>query len=338
MRYHCFFLLHCLGLCTALAQMSFNRPIFHAGDTLTLVQIAPPPIGESGDSCLWDFSSIQDSLFHTSACYLTKTDDSTQIGVHRLATRYYYHQTADSLYATGYETATTHMHYIEPELLMAYPFDYGDTLFSSFVGQGEYCRMLPVCVKGSTQVKADARGTLVLPDITIPNTLRIHTIREIQKPNPDNAHITMHIYQWFSPTVSYPLLETMQIQTFGRLDTTLQELAFYFPLDESLVSIFEQIDTLRSNSLPIDTIFTNARFLPNPVQNELHISYYLTRAARIAFSLHSNVGIPLYTSAVEQQDEGDHKYTIDMSPYMTGTYILYIRVDDIMRSETIIKL
>ena len=58
--------------------------------------------------------------------------------------RYYYRQGSDSLWCVGHENATFYIDYARPELLLRYPFAYGDSLTSRFEGAGRYGQRIPL--------------------------------------------------------------------------------------------------------------------------------------------------------------------------------------------------
>lgn len=88
---------------------------------------------------------------------------------------------------------------------------------------------------------------------------------------------------------------------------------------------------------PANDVFTQASYLPNPVIDNLYVDYTLTRDAVIWFSVHSNGGIPLCQTPAEHRTEGVNQTIIPMSGLITGTYIVYIHVDDMVLMQTVIK-
>lgn len=86
-----------------------------------------------------------------------------------------------------------------------------------------------------------------------------------------------------------------------------------------------------------EAIFTQAQLFPNPVVNNLHINYTLTRQATIWFSLHNSLGMPVRQTAPLNQAEGYYGITIDMSGLPTGAYTVYVHVDDMILKKIVIK-
>jgi hypothetical protein len=304
--------------------------------------------------------------------------DSTYMNIlcgleHR--TRYYYNQFGDSLWAVGFENATTLMEYTQPELRLRFPFTYGDTLLSHFEGTGEYGRLLKLGVKGFTRIEADAEGELILPDETVKRALRVRTLRHytettIRSPlNPphrgdfsmsltaqrregeaseDNTEMILDTYSWYAQGTRYPVFESIKttILRNNAADTTVFETSFYYPPIEQKAQTTEEN---WENSPPVGElegawelegaarVFTEANLLPNPVVDMLYINYKLTRDARIGFSLHNNAGVRMIRTATLHQSEGYHQTPVNMSGFMTGVYTLYVYVDDMVMSLNVVK-
>jgi hypothetical protein len=267
-------------------------------------------------------------------------------------TRYYYRQQQDSLQATGYENSTTFMEYKVPELRMHFPFKYGDTLFSYFVGQGQYCHRLPLAVKGYTRVQADAEGELKLPEFeTVKKALRVHTLRHYTETGKDSMEMTLDIYSWYAAGIRYPVFESVKSivsrlmkkqkdsDTKNVKDTTIFTTSFYYPPEKQT----SQIGTKPIPDGPKDgitgaaAVFTEAQLMPNPVVDNLFINYKLTHSAKVWFTVHNNIGIPLCQTSPENLDEGFHSSTINMNNLMTGVYSLYVHVDDMVMRENVVK-
>jgi hypothetical protein len=88
---------------------------------------------------------------------------------------------------------------------------------------------------------------------------------------------------------------------------------------------------------PAVDVFTEASYLPNPVTDNLYVHYTLTRDATIWFSVHSNTGVPLSHTSAEHRITGFNQSVIPMSHLITGTYTVYIHVDDMVLMQTVIK-
>ncbi len=318
----------------SLPQPTFSYRL-NITDTVCMMEVPLISVGASGDSCRWDFTSIRDSIPRN--FFIARTpQDTTLSAITKVYTRYHYRIENDSVWQSGYENNRMKMNYTTPALLFTLPLTYQDTFQCTIEGKGEYCHLLPTSVHGQSITHVDGQGILLLPNATIDSVVRVHTTQTLCEHMGDTLLSTIQYYQWFCPQIPHPLLETIEVQNKLGNDTTLYAAAFYYPFADTLQQHVDSI-VLPEEQDSVYSIFTEAQFLPNPVVDNLHISYKLTRSANIHFSLHNNVGLVMYLSNAEHQETGEHSKTIPMSGYPQGTYVLYIHVDDVILGETIIK-
>lgn len=352
-----FFILVCLACRPTQAQVSqiltTDRNAYRAADQIVKQQIEFKDPGSTGKDLNWDFSAIQPINEEYSLKYFIP--DSTQMT--RLCglehnTRYYYRQQRDSLQATGYENSTTFMEYKVPELRIRYPFRYGDTLFSYFVGEGQYCHRLQLAVKGYTRIIADAEGELKLPDFeTVKKALRVHTLRHYTETGKDSVEMTLDTYSWYAVGIRYPVFESIKTIVSkklpshggegagGEVDTTVFTTSFYYPPEKQTTQV--QTDPIPAEVndalLGAAAVFTEAQLMPNPVIDNLVIHYKLTRAAKVWFTVHNNTGIPLCQTAPENLNEGSNSTNVPMGGLITGVYSLYVHVDEMVMKMNVVK-
>jgi len=344
-------------MCTTLSGIAANhvltkgRNAFRAADRITKQQVEFKDPGSSGKDLIWDFSMLQPINEEYKLNYFIPDSSrmDTLCGLeHR--TRYYYCQKKDSLWATGFENSTTMMEYLKPELRLRFPFSFGDTLFSRFEGTGQYCHRIDLKVKGYTRIQADAQGELKLPDNVIAKkALRVHTLRYYTETGRDSIDMTLDTYSWYAEGVRYPVFESVKTNLIKHRhtgsgsnangqDTTIFATSFYYPPELQLSQV--QTDPLpaeKDDKAGAKTVFTEATFLPNPVVSNLQIKYKLTRPAQVWFTVHNNIGVPVCQTTPLQSSEGQHNTTIDMKALITGTYTLYIHVDDMIINKVVVK-
>ena len=295
-------------------------------------------ITDSGENCSWDFSSAAITNPMNIDFYpngINNIAQNTNIGMHYNQHNRYLQKLQDTIFTTGYENAQVSVYFSQYEKALIFPFQYGDTLISTFRGDGEYSHTIPISILGTNTTIADATGTLILPEDTIQNVLRIHQRRTYQEIVRKSSFVTEDTYYWYSERCRYPLFVNKKLSTEHKRDTIVFEVAYYFP--QELTEEEHIANSIPQTKTNIDSVFTNATYLPNPVVENLIISYQLTRDASISFSLHNNGGLLFIQTPTQQEDAGYHTTTINMSSYPIGTYILYIHIDDVILSQTIIK-
>jgi len=334
-------------------RLTTERNAYRAADKLVKQQVEFKDPGSSGKDLNWDFRALQPINEEYSLNYfLPEEKDTSRICGMEHNTRYYFRQQRDSLQAVGYENSTTYMKYIVPELRMHYPFVYGDTLFSKFEGVGQYCHRLALAVKGYTLVKADAEGELLLPQCeTVKKALRVRTLRHYTETGKDSVEMTLDTYSWYAAGIRYPVFESIKTIVSRKLkkqngnstesskDTTIFTTSFYYPPEKQISEIQTDPITVQlvDGLLGAAAVFTEAKLLPNPVVDNLNINFKLTRAAKVWFTVHNNIGIPQLTTSPENLEEGYHNTVINMSNLITGTYSLYVHVDDMVMRQLVVK-
>jgi len=332
--------------------ISTERNAYRAADQLVKQQVEYKDPGSSGKNLTWDFRFLQPINEEYSLNYFIP--DSTQMT--RLCgqehnTRYYFRQQKDSLQSVGYENSTTYMEYPTPELRMRFPFAYGDTLFSYFVGKGQYCHRLALAVKGYTRVEADAEGELLLPKSeTVKKAMRVRTLRHYTETGKDSVEMTLDTYSWYAAGIRYPVFESIRTTLSKKgdkkdekgesmKDTTVFNTSFYYPPEKqtSQVETAPIPEDKTEAELGAAAVFTEAQLMPNPVIDNLYIKYKLVRSAKVWFTVHNNIGIPQRNTSPQQLGEGEHSTTVAMGGLIPGVYSLFVHVDDMVMRLNVVK-
>lgn len=322
--------------------LQFNSHSYVVGDSLLKQQVDYIEPGAKGIGIVWNFQNIKPINESYLLTYSRNTNaDTATLCAREHRTRYYYHQCYDSLSLTGFENATTFIKYIQPELRIKFPLSYGDTLFRRFWGVGQYCNKIPLRVNGYSHINVDAEGDLLLPNVpALKKAIRVHTRKRYFETGKDSVEINYDTYSWYATGSRYPVFESLRSTLIikGQKDTTFYATSFFYPpLKQSKKQVSDSVDTSNIEN-EINRIFTEARYMPNPVINNLDVDYKLTRNANVWFSIHNSHGIKLHSTSPKEIPEGYHSTTISMSGLMTGIYLLYVHVDDMMLKVSIIKV
>lgn len=276
---------------------------FRQNDVIRKQQIEYKDPGRSGNHVLWEFSRLKRQNENYKISYNAPTiekKDTFLINAIEHQTRYSYEIINDSLLQTGFENTGSTIKYNNPQLLLHYPFSVGDSISSSFQGEGVYMDVLHVETLGSTYSVADAIGTLVLPDEdTLENTIRVRTQQEylqitypieykedndqdllymieldsLRKASSDTVIYRVVSWKWYAPGYRYPLFETMH--NYSRLlrDTVEKNdiaTAFYFP-----PSMHEYLNDDPINKSILDSLLVqkNVKDAPQPNQDDKYYDF-----------------------------------------------------------------
>jgi len=274
-----------LGLHAQNSQtLTTGRNAYRATDQLVKQQVAFKDPGSSGKNLNWDFSTLQSiNENYTLNYFIPDSTNMTRLCGQEHNTRYYFRQQHDSLQAVGYENSTTYMEYTAPELRMHFPFVYGDTLFSYFTGNGEYCHRIPLAVKGYTRIIVDAEGDLKLPEFeTVKKALRVHTLRHYTETGKDSMEMTLDTYSWYAAGIRYPVFESIKTTLSRKKGTTKidNSVSDSIVLDKNenkkskkgestndSISLSRKVDKYEKSEIMKDTIaFSTSFFYPPELQ------------------------------------------------------------------------
>lgn len=339
-------------------KLTFENNSFKANDKIVKMQVKYIEPQQLGINQLWDFTDLIPVNVNYDIRYFHP--DSTQTNLFcgmESNTRYYYRQENDTIESTGYENSTTYFKNTIPELKLTFPFSYGDTLYSPFSGWGQYSHRMTFQIKGYTRIEADAEGFLLLPEspkLRV-KAIRVHTCRRFLQTIKDSVEMYVNTYAWYAAGSRYPVLESVKTNIVRKVkqnkenggsnmaqsnkDTTVLMTSFYYPPINQKIK--NTIDTLTINTtdsvVDIHSIFTQARYMPNPVVDKLTISYLLKRDAKVWFSIHNTLGVKLIATNPCTMQEGEHTTDMNMGQLLTGVYSLYVHVDDLVLKVSVIK-
>jgi hypothetical protein len=202
---------------------SFAQPMLTAGTSSPLpgdtasFYVYSGSAGDSGANITWDFSFLTDPDKDTVE-YSDTFDciNSGTLGAHFTNEPWRCHNYGlhnDSFYYLGSGGGLTYIEYYDPIVILPYPitFDsttYADTFNLVYYAEGLYCYG-----DGYQFIVADAYGTLILPDSTYTNVLRVkRSIKErfVRYDIPVNEIKTYQIFEWYSETASRTCLLKIQ--------------------------------------------------------------------------------------------------------------------------------
>lgn len=206
-------------------------------------------VGSQNDSRCWDFSNLESVTPKYTVWHVDKEDSLLQTLVIERGTRYTYCMKGDSLLISGYRSRLSEICYDEQEAYLLFPMTVGDSIQGIFHGRGTYGDKMAMRHYGDYKTKADAIGTILLPDNdSIQNVLKVHTDRLISNSyypitqldslapytadsvamylQTDTAIISASIDRWYAPGYRYPVIETRKIVE-GNEESQLSQTIYY---------------------------------------------------------------------------------------------------------------
>lgn len=321
-------------ICGILCSASIQATI----DTLQIYQTQVYDAGDSGLQCVWDYSTLSDSISHD--VLVCESSDSSHIDILKFRTHYEYQLAGDTLFTLGFENSTSMIRYDTPIAYLRYPLSVGDSLRSRYTGSGEYAHLLPMAIHGELFSTVDGHGRLVLPEQQLDDVFRVTSHNQLTESMSDTTHFFITTHKWYAQWAGkYPLLETMDVMTIRDNDTLSSQLAFYRIVENMPSCEIHDADSciMEIDSVPDNFPMQDIRLFPNPVVDNLHVAYRLVRSAKVKFALYTRHGMLVYQSAFYQQEEGERGMIIPVSTLPADDYVLYIIADELFVSTIIIK-
>lgn len=296
------------------------------GETMGLFSTAGFNEGNAGSGQTWDISS----LTGTPSGVTIVTPGSTPSGssfptsnaVFEQGGAYTYLKTsASALQNVGISGGGVNIVYSNGEDLLHFPLaltnTYMDSWAASFVSGGyTFYRT------GTTTVTADGTGTLITPDGTISNVVRIHFVQDYQDSTfigvPYLINYVNDQYFWYKDGVHYALASTFHLTS----DTGADNTGGYY---QSLIL------GVNENSQLADGFAV----YPNPATDKIQVQFSNDGASSVRISLINLAGQEVYARDADQLSTGENIQTIAVDGLEKGTYFVRIASADAVATQKI---
>ena len=362
------------GILSAQHILKSELNSFRPDDVLYKQQVSYKDPGRTGGNVLWDFSQLEVANDEYELHYFAGENNTVTSMEH--LTLYHYDFRNDSLLLLGFENQTTQLKNKQPELLLHFPVNYGDTIGSYFYGHGKYGNRLELDEMGTIETTADSYGMMILPSKdTLKHVLRTRTLKTISEKNrpisemyyvKDTANIwisadsidfriqtdsvlfVVETFRWYEKGYRYPVFETVRSweQHIDSLDHEFLATAFFYPPQEQyfLAEDEENMAVLEEMEAGSDTIVDpwaglTYNIFPNPVKNSnLSVEMYLPKnASQVQVQLRNTMGSIVSDKNLGFLPEGIHTFQLDTWSLPVNNYILDIWLDEKLISEIIMK-
>lgn len=328
-------------LLTAAPILSFSQQLrlnthYPGNDTIVKQQVIYKNPGSSGKDVTWDFGMLQ-PISEAETHYILSPSDSGRYTCHEHATRTYFILHGNSIFCSGYENAKLKIIYTEQPVSMRFPFCYGDTLGAAFSGTGEYGHRLALSVKGYSHITADATGTLILPDRVIHNVLRTTTYMRYTEIAKKERETELYHYRWYSSACHYPVFESLEwIIHKNENDTAVLQQSWWLPGDQQAGTAENPLKE-ESTASSRGCIVNALSYSPNPVINDMTVSFSLEEDAVVGIAVHAADGMPVRSMQLGRLAAGIHYITVPMNGCMQAAYTLYVFADGETLQTVVIK-
>ncbi len=290
--------------------------------------------GPSGPAQVWDFSKLETQSQLTS--YMFHPDETNHAFdipeanavLEEFETQFYFRTSSHIIEQYGTVSKNnTITRYDKPFVKMIFPFSYGDIYAGDFSGTVEGKNNYRAAFTGNYTLEADAYGTLILPNKTYHNVVRIKTNKE-QCYNNSSCNCGTVSYKWYAKNIRYPLLTI--IKTHSSSGERVIKTAYY--------SKIKEIKTEEKNK-PLWDEMIQAKIYPNPFENEFKIDYQLAMDSDITIEIYDQSGRKLYAVNKKNQKAGYYNEIIknDDIGEQLGIYHIRIVAGQAHISETVVR-
>lgn len=320
-------------------RYELNLP--RGGDRIVMQQVTCLPVGNGGMNSAWDMSNCEvltgDHIIEYSGDSLQHFIMSEDLEMQHIRL------SGDSLLLDRRENRLSNIRYSKATLLIKYPLYYGDSITSTFEGDGTYCGDHHVWVRGNQTLYADGTGVLILSDSdTLQNVMRVKTeISQMMSMSMDSTNTNPNQwkqeritrYDWYVSGYRYPLFTSITRNTLSGDSVIATRRTAYrqLPFDaESLVD--QQNELLRktlaeqsaksvsSDKCPIEYELTVR-------QGILNIHYSSESACQGTFMVTSVSGVVYKKSSFTSPSQEVTDMRIDCSGLLRGEYLFSIIVN-----------
>ena len=306
--------------------------------------------GDGGRNRVWDFSK---KLVSKESSQVMFAKDSTGVlSVIEPGRISYYRTPPDTLILFGSESPLEKRAYSWQKISKRFPLEYGDSVSMPFRCEGMYCGNHPFREVGTTTVKVDADGSIVLAENdTIRNVLRVHTIdaysvcMDLDSAALDTAKLTQIIderYEWYLPNSQYPIIEDVMNTSYINMDAIGTTQYAYCNLPENQVAYYITPEDEHGANGEQEGFSGESQQTPDIIHYEIetqgkiiNMTYSLDEDATITTIVASYIGVLCLSRQWTQTAGQGYSLQIDCSGLRSGIYILYINVNGKIYSEKV---
>ena len=234
---------------------------YHVGQIFNYRHCSSVTPGPSGASQTWNFASVTDSLIEIDTVLSATTPANALLTFNGITSYLSISDTETAVTGIDFGTQAS-VSYNSAITSVLHPMSYLDTATSSFT------ESLTAAVNGTgagnSLMKVDGYGTLITPQGTFNNVLRVRFNQtEIDTTGLGNETITVVSYRWFDSTHQYPLMRIDSMVGAGLAPLLITSAAYYTTDDPTAVKNVTRENVanahLDNNGLTLKTTLTQGR-------------------------------------------------------------------------------
>ena len=277
--------------------------------------------GNSGANVQWNFSSLVPDGTPVVANYV---DPATTSGstffpgttvAHMIDSTMamYYTVTSNAYVFNGISGSVFLEQFSDPQTMLEFPFTYNSTFTDPFEAVGSAFGF-PSYHSGTSEVTADGYGSLVLPEATYQNVLRIKAIVSSMDSSNIFGQITLtydynESYNWYADGIREPIFQIVFSSNTSQGNTTYSKAVGY---------------RTQNTSIPNAAVGEDVIIFPNPAsdQTQLKINSATIQNAKInIYDLNGRIVRTVYNGSIHS---GENYFKISTADLCSGVYELQL--------------
>ena len=217
----------------------------------------------------------------------------------------------------GWASSNGVNHFDGRQVLLAYPFTYGDSYKDTLSIVDSYPGVYYDSIFVIDSFFADGYGTLILPSGTFTNVLRIHRVSlqldSFRYDGADSGSIygRMDDYSWFDTTGFHNPLLSVGYDTSGSTTPYIYNAEYYTQAPPLALGL--PAPGVNDISLSV---------YPNPANGVINVTFLRSDNEPLSVSLVDMLGRVIKTTTLDQLSEGASTVTLDVASVCPGMYIV----------------
>ncbi|MBR2262335.1 MAG: T9SS type A sorting domain-containing protein [Paludibacteraceae bacterium] len=330
--------------CFAQYSLSFEANGLRQGDYRNMKQIEYVAQANDGANQVWDFSKskiIKDFYIQQNEDVLNTPTEGYRLSCDEGGEKNtLFEITPNEKRFFGLENKNTVMKLDEPIVDLMFPFSYQDAKMGSYSGStqtGSHTSYFD----GNYITKADAWGTLILPDGNVYyNVLRVKVDKEYTEDYGSSTFKVKSIrYQYFAEGARYPIIITIEqeyIPQSGCKCSNSKYTAMFMEKPAVYKNDAVQIGNKNGKAKAGISSF-NYLASPNPFAESLNIAFNLDKDSEVVIDILDLNGKTVMKLFRDNLSAGQYSYDFETSALFPGTYTLSITVDGKVYTNKMLK-
>jgi len=337
-----------------------NHLMFPGDDFVTASVAVVPDPGSGGAQVIWDFSAVQQE--GVSGFAVEEADETPYasdfpganiafVDPSPNASFYQYHFIDGNAWeehgsVSAGSTTPYRLNYDDPRTFLQFPVMYNGQWQDNYTYTLEYYTAPPYTTlgEGSVDVSVDGYGSLILPQATFSDVLRVQIIGE----STDTTVLGQGLYErnylhdttyvWLSPSY-HAVLCTYITSVIERITTVISGDTMNFPETIEFVGFSFDPTAEPSSSLhdPVQPGIYALWISPNPVEQRMNVEFSSPEAQEMELSLQDQTGRCAYHQVIPAH-QGENHVEVILSEIPSGMYVAWLKSWDGVDVQKIIRI